>query len=475
LDLRLACRCRAQPKQQKSRVAISHMANEQPSQTWKSWLALGVAIALTAIVQLTTNASAVGEFSDPYTVIAETGLSPHPQLVSPCAYRFVSPMLAGGVARAYDVSIGDGFFIVSMATSVTLLWLTCYLAMRVGASFAGGLTAMTVIALSIGHLKNNLYFNNSMEGVTQVLMIGWCLAMFARRWITATILCVVGLCTRELFLIPSALLCGQLAFSWWQTRSCATGSASASTLDMTFSAVKASRIPSIWRNPSLYRLAAAAILTAAAFILPRLLIPVAATIQLIDPLYDASWFSKLLQVPLNWKRDLNLMIGILSYSLPVLMLMTRERWRLIWQRLKPFQSAGVAYCGLWLLLTLWGGTDLYRYVTYLFLPLTFVLAAMFADHRSSPRFAEIILALVATAIHNKIFSHIPAIADNVDVYLDFWPAFEDRLNAAAAVRFAQIAGFLLAAFGLRWTWSRWSQANDTAPGDQSHPPLRRAA
>ena len=450
------------------------MTTDQSQQHWKSWLALGVAIALTAIIQLTTNASAVGEFSDPYTVIAETGLSPHPQLVSPCAYRFVSPMLAGGVARADGVAIGEGFFIVSMAASVALLWLTCYLPVRVGASFAGGLIAMTVIALSIGHLKNNLYFNNSMEGVTQVLMIGWCLAMFARRWITATILCVVGLCTRELFLIPSALLCSQLAFAWWQTRSCATGSASASTLD-TFSAVKASHIPSIWRDPTLYRLAAAAILTAAAFLLPRLLIPVAATIQLIDPLYDANWFSKLLQVPLNWKRDLNLMIGIASYSLPVLLLMTRERWRLTWQRLRPFQTAGVAYCGLWLLLTLWGGTDLYRYVTYLFLPLTFILAAMFADHRSTPRFAEIILALVATAIHNKIFSHIPAIADNVDIYLDFWPAFEDRLNVAAGLRLAQIAGFLLAAFALRWTLSRWSKATDTARIDQSHPPLRRAA
>ena len=77
------------------------------------------------------------------------GLAPNPQLVSPCAYRFVSPMLAGGVARAYGVSTSDGFFIVSMAASVALLWLTCYLAMRLGASLSGGLTAMCVIALSI--------------------------------------------------------------------------------------------------------------------------------------------------------------------------------------------------------------------------------------------------------------------------------------------------------------------------------------
>jgi hypothetical protein len=356
-------------------------------------------------------------------------------------------MLAGGVARAYGVSIGDGFFIVSMAASVGLLWLTCYLAMRVGASFVGGLAAMIVIALSIGHLKNNLYFNNSMEGVTQVLMIGWCLAMFARRWIVATILCVVGLCTRELFLIPSALLCGQLALAWWQTR----------------------------ERSSLIRLTIAGGLTAGAFILPRLVIPVAATIQLIDPLYDDHWFSKLLQVPVNWKRDLNLMIGIASYSLPALMLITRERCKLAWQRLEPFRLAGAAYCGMWLLLTLWGGTDLYRYVTYLFLPLTFILAAMFADRRTSPRFAEVMLAVVATAMHNKIFSHIPAIADNLDVYLDFWPAFEDRLNGAAGLRVAQIVGCLVAAWALRWALSRWSNSNETAACDQADPPLRRAA
>jgi hypothetical protein len=306
------------------------MILDKSQQTWKSWLALVLAVALTAIVQAVTNASAVGEFSDPYTVIAETGLTPHPQLVSPCAYRFVSPMLAGGVARAYGVSISDGFFIVSMAASVALLWLTCYLAMRVGASFAGGLTAMAVIALSIGHLKNNLYFNNSMEGVTQVLMIGWCLAMFVRRWIVATVLCVIGLCTRELFLIPSALLCGQIALAWWQTR----------------------------ERTNLVRLAIAGGLTAAAFVLPRLLIPVAASIQLIDPLYDESWFGKLLRVPLNWKRDLNLLVGIASYGLPLLMLVTRERLKLTWNRLQPFHRAGGVYCTLWLVLTLWGGTDL---------------------------------------------------------------------------------------------------------------------
>jgi hypothetical protein len=202
---------------------------------------------------------------------------------------------------------------------------------------------------------------------------------------------------------------------------------------------------------------------------------VAASIQLIDPLYDESWFGKLLRVPLNWKRDLNLLVGIASYGLPLLMLVTRERLRLAWNRLEPFRMAGGVYCTLWLVLTLWGGTDLYRYVTYLFLPLTFVLAAMFADRRSTPRLAEVMLALIATAIHNKILSHIPAIADNVEVYLDFWPAFEDRLNWAAGVRLAQISGFTLAAVGLRWGLSRWAANIDASAQDQTLPPIRRAA
>jgi hypothetical protein len=154
--------------------------------SYHPWLALGVAAGLTAVIQLFTNASAVEEFSDLYTIMAESGLAPHPQLVAPCAYRFVSPMLAGFVARTCGVSTSNGFFIVSMLSSVGLLWLTYYLTQRLGATLAGGLVAMAIIALSIGHLKNNLYFNNSMEGFTQALMIVWLLAMFKRRWWIAT-------------------------------------------------------------------------------------------------------------------------------------------------------------------------------------------------------------------------------------------------------------------------------------------------
>ena len=401
-------------------------------------------IALTALIQLTTNQSNVGEFSGPYDVIAETGFAPNRRLVAPCDYRFVSPMLAGGASRLFNVSTSGGFFIVSMAASVALLCLTCHLAVRLGATVAGGMTAMAVIAMSIGHLKNNLYFNNSMEGVTQALMIGWCLAMFARRWNTATALCVVGLCTREMFLIPSVLLCGRLGVEWWRTRN----------------------------RSELARLTIAAGLATAAIILPRMLIPVAATIQLIDPLYDENWLSKLLHVPLNWKRDLNLLVGIVSYGLPALMLLTRERLRFVRQKLAPFR-AGASYVALWLALSMWGGTDLYRYVTYLFLPLVFMLSAMFADSRVRPRAGEVTLVLVATAFHNHIFSHIPALGDDVDVYLDFWPAYEDRLNAAAGVRVLEIAAFVLVAIG--WRWASRAGIEAEVPSSQPEIPQRQRA
>jgi len=230
------------------------------------------------------------------------------------------------------------------------------------------------------------------------------------------------------------------------------------------------------RNRSeLARLTISGGLAAAAFLLPRMLIPVAATIQLIDPIYDENWFSKLLHVPLNWKRDLNFLVGIASYGLPALMLMTRERMSFVGQKLAPFRPAGASYVVLWLALSMWGGTDLYRYITYLFLPLVFMLSAMFADPRLRPRAGELTLVLVAMAVHNHIFSHIPARGDDVEVYLDFWPAYEDRLNAAAGIRVLETAAFVLVAIGWRWATSRWQLRRDNFPRSQAQIPQRQRA
>jgi hypothetical protein len=158
------------------------------------------------------------------------------------------------------------------------------------------------------------------------------------------------------------------------------------------------------------------------------------------------------------------------------MLLTRERMRFVGQKLAPFRAAGASYVVLWLALSMWGGTDLYRYVTYLFLPLVFMFSAMFADPRLRPRAGEVTLVLVAMAIHNHIFSHIPALGDDVDVYLDFWPAYEDRLNAAAGVRILEIAAFVVAAIGWRWATLRWQFRRDDCPTSQPEiEQLQRAA
>jgi hypothetical protein len=91
-----------------------------------------------------------------------------------------------------------------------------------------------------------------------------------------------------------------------------------------------------------------------------------------------------------------------------------------------------------LVLTMYGGTDLYRYMTYLFIPQIMVLSIMFSS--SAPRIEawEIFFVLVVVLIHNRILLHIPDMRQDLNAYLDFWPGFENRFNAAAVRRLLEI-------------------------------------
>lgn len=394
-----------------------------PSTIAQSSLVLAIAIAITAGVAFFTNTNQVAEFAAPYNALAETGIALHKDLYAPCVYRFVSPMMAGGTARALGVSTDTGFLIVNIAASIALLCLTYAVARRVGADFTGGLVAMTAVGIGIGHLKNNMFFNNGMEAVAQVMMLGWCLAMFGQRWVLATVICCVGMCTREMFLIPAALMAGRLSYQAWQTRDA----------------------------KDICRLFVIVGCTVASFVLPRWLIPVSFTFQLIDPLYDDHWFTKLMKVPLNMRRNVNILLGALCYSLPTFMLLTRERFRAGWEYLRPYHLAGAVYCCSLFVLTLYGGTDLYRYLTYFFFSQTFCLAALFASKDLRPHWTEVALMLIVVAFHNRLFSEIPSYEENPKQYLDFWPAFEDRLKAPAIRRFLEAIAALTAAYVLRRT------------------------
>jgi hypothetical protein len=394
-------------------------------------LVLALAIGLLLLINSVTNANPIGEFEELYSTIAVNGFaSGNPNLQAPTAYRFLTPVLSGAVARLFSLRISTGFQIVTCISIVLQLLLTYVMAKSFGASISGALTMMLIVALSVGHVKNSLFFNLGLENVAQTLMLVFTLAFFRRKLVLCLLIVIIGLWAREFFLIPAALLC------YW--------AGSNFVRERTLSSL-------LWAALTIT-------LVAAAFILPRLLIPVTATIQLVDPMNDPGSLRKLLTVPGDLARDKNIVAAMLSYILPTLLLVTPQRLRHLIPRLAPYRTFLIIYCGTMFVLTMYGGTDLYRYMTYLYIPQIIVLSIVFSSSAPSINAWEIPCVLVVVLVHNRILLPIPDMRQDLNAYLDFWPGFENRFNAAAIRRLFEI---VIAVAGM--TLSRYLLAGRREP------------
>jgi hypothetical protein len=107
---------------------------------------------------------------------------------------------------------------------------------------------------------------------------------------------------------------------------------------------------------------------------------------------------------------------------------------------------------------MYGGTDLYRYMTYLYIPQIIVLSIVFSSSAPSINAWEIPCVLVVVLVHNRILLPIPDMRQDLNAYLDFWPGFENRFNAAAIRRLFEI---VIAVAGM--TLSRYLLAGRREP------------
>src|SRR5690606_5649078 len=132
-------------------------------------------------------------------------------------------------------------------------------------------------------------------------------------------------------------------------------------------------------------------------IVPRALIPIQGSGQYVDPVHDASTLENLIRAPLSERRDFNIAFNLARYLLPLLLLITPARARAAWAVLAPHRLFLALYTALVLLLTMYGGTDLWRFVSYLFIPQVIVLAVLL---RRGVAGVEVIYMLAAVAAYN---------------------------------------------------------------------------
>jgi hypothetical protein len=135
-----------------------------------------------------------------------------------------------------------------------------------------------------------------------------------------------------------------------------------------------------------------------AVLLPRVIIPVTQSYQYVKGVTD------LWRIPMDWWRDFNWLYTIFIYFLPTYILLTKERFRKMKERIPAGHMRFIVlYAMLVALLSLYGGTDLSRFATFMFLPqIIFVGYLSIYAHR-----VELVYLIVSVFFFNKIHTEIP--------------------------------------------------------------------
>lgn len=386
-------------------------------------VALLVALGWLVALDLVTNSTAPLWDAASYVDMARSGIAGNPHLVAPFAYRPAVPWLAGTLARVLDVHVETGFALVTRVFVLAELVLVWRLARTLRASQAAALAIQGACALSFAHVKLPLFFPTLVDGSSYAPYLLAFVAWTERRVWLALGCALLGLCFKEFLLVPCGLIALDAAFARPRRR---------------------------------LGLALAAVLgTAAVLVAIRAAIPVERSQQMVDTSSVGALLDHLSWVPRKWARDLNIVLALAAYLLPVLMLSTRARWREVREPMSVRPWTWGAALALVLLLTLYGGTNLGTFVSYA-LPVQIALLCAFS--RRGVALAEVLWTGVALAVFNRALLPLPSPMADFDAYIDFYGTWGTRLNASSLARAIELAAWIASAWALRFALARRARA-----------------
>ena len=178
-----------------------------------------------------------------------------------------------------------------------------------------------------------------------------------------------------------------------------------------------------------------AIALVAALGLPRLLIPVSEDFQFASLTRDG--LLRILLSPLVLPRDANFVYSVIAYLLPSLMLAgMSEATAAIGSLHVRTRHYLLAYSALVLLLSFMGGTDFYRFSSFLFVPQAIFIALV---AKKAP-WRSIGIMLAGVFLFNRIWLPFPM--SDVGHYLDFYGGFGTRFGWPSILRILECLAFI---------------------------------
>lgn len=364
-----------------------------------------------------------------YIDMAQNGILGNEGLVGPYAYRPVVPLLARFIGNFTERSVTAGFRFVTYAGMISQLVLVFLLARQFTRKWWIAWTILLVIAFSTYHVKFLLFDIYRPDSLAFTLILIGMLAFIQRQRgaggevvyeLIILLTSALGLFVREFCAIPAALLAFRLLREFIQTR----------------------------RPQPLIKSLGIVGIVILVYWAPQKLIIVGRTDQLLN-----SDLSNLWNIVSNVTRNFNILLGAAIYLLPLLALLTRARARRLWARLVDYRLDLALYVLIVAALALVGGSDIDRFVVYLFVPLIMALALLLDDGVHPP---EIVYALLATALYNRILAPVPQ--QSREAYLDFYIVWHDRTSPVMWLRAGELLLWLGGAVALR----KWIVKDQTA-------------
>lgn len=379
--------------------------------------ALLITVGVTALFALYTRAEYItvsGTLDAAY--VRETALYgwlENPNQTAPWAYRPITPLAARAISDVLGQPLEIGFSVLSFMSLVAQLVLVFAFARHFGADFRASILVMVFTGLAYYNLRYSLADIYRPDTLAYPLMLLGLLTYFQNRTGWCILICCIGILTREFLAIPALLLGLKL------------------TIDLIR---KPSRATLGW-------LLLAVIAVGAVVILPRTFIPVVRSAQIFDPQHNPDAVRYLLIQPLtNVPRNVEFLAALVSYLLPTLLLITPERLRRAWAALAGYQTIFVLYTILVLALTMYGGSGIQRYITYLFV----VQAVLLAIWLKEVTWGEWVVVLFLTAAANRVFWMV-----GVDPFGFGVLVGDATAPDAVQPRLLELALYCAAVFGLR--------------------------
>ena len=344
-----------------------------------------------------------------YIALAKDGFNAHP-LASPFAYRYLVPFLVHGLSFL-GLTIECGFGLVAYFGAIAQLTSIFFFVDWLSGSRKGAYLAMGITALSLYNVKFLLFDVYRPDHLAYALILLQTYLAFKRKFVPLLLTTLLASQIRELNIIPL------IAYLFMILRD-------------------------EDRNLLIRQAVISIVLLLPAIVLPRILIPVTENYQIVD--LSKNGLITALLLPLIPSVSVNFIFSIVAYLIPLLFIADPKSIFDTFTKLPKFQQRYLtAYTFLVLFLSFYGGTDFFRFATFLFLP-QIILIGMIAPETSN---LQIGLMMVSVFVFNRIWMHFPDW--DVEKYRDFYGGFSLRLNASTFYRILECALFLVLGYGLR--------------------------